>query len=648
MSEPLRPLGNIEDWSADELEREIRRHNTLYWEANAPEISDYDYDRLVERLQQLAPDAAVLEDLGERVETLGAPVEHDRPMLSLDKCYGEIDLDNWAAKIEGDFVVMPKLDGIACSVRYDAQGRLRVAATRGTGLVGDDVTANVRGIRDVPETLGKGNIEVRGEVFMRLSVFERYKDRFANPRNLTAGAMKQKDAQKSAEYGLSFGAYDVIGTGLRTEVEKFAWLEQQGFPPLKLIVAPHGQLQRAYDEFAEERPTLDYEIDGVVFRANEASEQERLGATAHHPRWALAYKFQGESGRTTLSDVEWSVSRTGAITPVALIEPVLLSGATVTRASLHHAGYVDKLGLSKACEVLVSRRGGVIPNVEKVLAPGTDPLPAPEFCPSCGVPTRWEGDFLFCSAPEQCKAARVGEVSHWCTVTDMLGFGSKLLSEAYDRRLIRSIPDVYTVTSPELQTLERVGQKLADKLVRQVDDRRSMPVATFLRALGVPELGKHVSRLLAEEYGTLEVIRKVTVEELARLHTVGEIIARNVVEGLATRRTLIDTLLEHVTLTAPPRIRPPEGPLSGKSFVFTGKLDAMDRKDAQAAVRALGAETPTGVSATLSYLVVGVEKGGGKSSKQKNAEKHIAKGAPLLVLDEEGFLALLKQVSEGS
>lgn len=642
MSEPLKPLGDFEDWSVEELEREIRRHNALYWEQRTPEISDYDYDRLVVRLKQLEPGSPVLEEMGERVETLGAPVEHERPMLSLDKCYGELDLNDWASKLDGDFVVMPKLDGIACSLRYDGKGRLKIAATRGTGHVGDDVTANARGIRDVPNEVALPDVEVRGEVFMRLSVFERYKERFSNPRNLTAGAMKQKDAKKSADYGLSFAAYDVIGTELATEVEKFDWLAAQGFPRMPLVVAPHGELQAAYEKFAEQRPQLDYEIDGVVFRANLVSEQKRLGSTAHHPRWALAYKFQGDSGRTKLIEVGWSVSRTGAITPVAYIEPVQLSGAMVSRASLHHPGYVGKLKLTKGCEVLVTRRGGVIPNVEKVLTPGTENIALPDACPSCQGPVRWEGDFLFCTNPQTCPASRIGEIEHFCTVTELLGFGERLLTDAFQKRLITSPVDLFTVTVEDLQTLDRVGEKLATRLVAQVQARRELPLSTFLRALGVAELGAHVSTLLAQQYGSLDAIRRLTVEELGSIHSVGEVIARSVVEGLQERSVLIDALLEHVTLTAPKTVAS-EGPLKGVSFVFTGKLEAMDRKLAQAEVRKLGADTPSGVSAHLDYLVIGVEKDGAKSSKQKSAEKHIEKGAGLKVIDEKEFLALLER-----
>lgn len=654
MTQPPHSLGDLESLTREELEAEITRHNRLYWEEQRPEISDYDYDRLVVRLKAVAPDSPVLLDLGERQERLGEPVQHPVPMLSLDKCYSDEDLADWAAKIEGDFLAMPKLDGIACALRYDAQGRLVVAATRGTGTVGDDVTVNARSVRDIPQRLALppggivsgGALEIRGEVFMRLSVFAGFRERFSNPRNLTAGAMKQKDPAKSAEYRLSFAAYDVLGSDLATEEAKLAWLASQGFPPMEHLLVGRERLGWAYEQFALRRPALDFEIDGVVFRANLVSEQQRLGQTAHHPRFAIAYKFQGESGRTRLVDVEWSVSRTGAITPVALIEPVQLSGASVSRASLHHPGYVQKLELGRGCEVLVTRRGGVIPHVEKVLVPSEDRIVPPERCPSCGSPTEWEGDFLSCSRAETCRAAQIGELEHYCAVVELLGFGERLLTEGWDRGLLRTPADLYTVTAEQLAGLERVGDKLAKKLVAQVESRRALPLATFLRALGVAELGAHVSQLLAQQLGSLEAVRAVTVEQLAAMHSVGDIIARSVVEGLARRAALIDALLQHVRVL-PPEKTAAEGPLRGLSFVFTGTLRSMERKVAQEQVRKLGAETPSGVSAQLSFLVVGEEKGGEKSSKVKSAEKHVAKGAPLRILDEAAFLSLLEAARRG-
>lgn len=641
----MKTIENLESLSREELEAQVRRHNRLYWEEQSPEISDYEYDRLVTRLKELAPDSPVLLDLGESAERLGEPVQHRTPMLSLEKCYSEPEINDWASKIAGDFVVMPKLDGIACSLRFDAKGRLEIAATRGTGLVGDDVTVNAKAIKDIPAKVAAPNVEVRGEVFMRASVFKAFADRFSNPRNLTAGAMKLKDAKKSADYRLSFAAYDVLGLDLATEDAKFAWLAAQGFAPFTYRVVKPGELQRAYDAFAAERPHLDFEIDGVVFRANEVSEQRRMGLTAHHPRFAIAYKFQGESGRTTLEGVEWSVSRTGAITPVALVKPVELSGAMVGRASLHHAGFVTNvLGLTEGCELLVTRRGGVIPKVESVVAHhGGKKLAPPAVCPGCEThATRLEGDFLFCSNPRACRSAQIGELEHFCAVTEMLGFGERILEEGWKAGVLASPIDLYTLDAAKLARFERVGDKTAQNLLAQVAERRTLPLATFLRALGVPELGQHVSNLLAQRYGNLDAIRALTIDALAAVHSVGEIIAKSVVQGLADRAWLIDGLLAHVTLVAP-EAPTTDGPFKGKSFVFTGKLETMDRKLAQEAVRRLGAETPAGVSAQLSYLVIGVEKDGEKSSKQKAAEKHIAKGAPLQVLDEAAFVRLLEE-----
>lgn len=639
----------------EQLEAEVRHHNRLYWDLNQPEISDYDYDRLVRRLQELAPDSPVLSAMGPSdVGRIGAAVTHSSPMLSLDKCYADEDLHAWAAKFEGDVVVTPKMDGIAASLRFDERGVLVLAATRGSGTAGDDITANARTIADIPSRIPEGGVEVRGEIYMRLSVFGRFADQFSNPRNLAAGAIKHKDPQRCRDYALSFAAYDLLGTGLGTEKEKLARLVELGFPPVEQLVVGKDELRRGYEYFAGARDKLDFEIDGVVFKANLVREQERLGATAHHPRYGIAYKFQGDSAGTTLRHVEWSVARSGVITPVAHVEPVTLSGAEVSRVSLHNAGYLHKLelfGEPPGAQVMVTRRGGVIPHVEFVVQhadPAAVPDDAerivfPESCPSCGGPVIQEGDFLYCKDPTSCRAARIGAVAHYCTVLDIQGFGDKLLAQAYDEGLLRSPVDLYTLGVEALTRLERVGKKLAGNLVAQVDDHRQVELAAFLRALGIEELGKHVSAILAEQFGTLERVRKVTVEELAAIHTIGPIIAEKVVAGLAERAELIDRLLDHVKV-----LRADEapavgeaGPLAGKSFVFTGKLLAFDRKQGQKKVQALGGETPSGVTKQLSFLVVGDGAEARESSKLKTAKKYVAEGAPLQIIGEKAFLAMI-------
>jgi len=636
------------------LEALLRHHNHLYWDKHAPEISDADYDRLSRRLRELAPSSQILLEMGPSgapADRYGAPVRHKRPMLSLDKCYGDDELREWTATFTGDVVVSPKFDGLACSLWYNEQGDLYLGATRGDGVEGDDITANARSVTDIPHRidLGKREIEVRGEVFMRLSVFAGFKDKFANPRNLTAGAIKQKDPKKSAAYRLSFAAYDLLGSDARTEQEKLDTLHRLGFSTYERTVVPREKTVDAYRDFAEKRPHFDFEIDGVVFKVDRVAEQDRLGLTAHHPRYAIAYKFQGDSGTTKLRSLDWSVARTGAITPVAIIDPVVLSGALVGRASLHHPGYITKLGLTRDAEVLVTRRGGVIPNVEHVVKAGTEPFALPEKCPSCGGPVRPDGDFLFCAAPSGCRAARMGQLGHFVGVTDIQGFGDRMLGELYDRGLVRSPADLYRLRAQDLLPIERVGDKLASKLVGEVEAHRTLPLEVFLRALGIDELGKHVSKILAAEYRTLPAILAIKADELASIHTIGDTIAASVTSGLSHARPLIDELLQYITL-APveeaaeaARGSGAPGPLTGESFVFTGKMAKLERKAAQQKVEALGGTAPDAVAKNTTYLVVGDDKSDGKkSTKEKAADKLVAAGAPLKIISESEFLARIE------
>lgn len=635
------------------LEALVRHHNHLYWDRHTPEISDTDYDRLVRRLQEVAPNSQVLQELGPSDapgDRYGTPVRHKRPMLSLDKCYGDDELREWTGTFTGDVVVSPKFDGLACSLWYNEQGELFLGATRGDGIEGDDITANTRTIADIPlkVSLGVRELEVRGEVFMKLSVFENFKKEFSNPRNLTAGAIKQKDPKKCAAYRLSFAAYDLLGVDAKTEQEKLDFLHSMGFQTYERKVVPREEAVEAYREFAEKRPSFDFEIDGVVFKVDRVAEQDRLGLTSHHPRYAIAYKFQGDSGTTKLRNIEWSVARTGAITPVAIIDPVVLSGALVGRASLHHPGYITKLGLTQDAEVLVTRRGGVIPNVEHVVKAGSAPISLPETCPSCGGPVRPKDDFLFCADPSRCRASQLGQLAHFVTVTDIQGFGDRMLGELYDRGLVRSPADLFKLQHQDLRTIERVGDKLASKLLGEIAAHRTLSLEVFLRSLGVDALGKHVSKILAADFKTLDAVLALSAADLATIHSIGEITARSVTEGLATEQPLIENLLRFITLapveeTTEFTSKPQEGPLSGESFVFTGKMAKLERKAAQQKVEMLGGAIPDTISKNTTYLVVGDDKSDGKkSSKEKTAEKLIAAGAPLKIITESDFLTRIE------
>ncbi len=654
----MKTLPDLDTQSVDELAALVKHHNQRYWDLNSPEISDYDYDRLVNALKAKSPDHPILSHLGPtEITSTGGAVKHKEAMLSLDKCYSDEELEKWATSFTGDAVMMPKYDGIACSLHYNKKGELSLAATRGDGVTGDDITVNAREIADIPKKVATDRaVEVRGEIFMKLSVFAKYKaEGSANPRNLAAGAIKQKDAKKSAAYGLSFAAYDLVGTDITTHSQELKHLVEMGFAPIDFELVPRKHLAEAYKSMALKRPSLDYEIDGVVFKTDLISEQDRLGATAHHPRFAIAYKFQGDSGTSVLRAVEWSVARMGAITPVAIVDPVSLSGVTVTRASLHHPGFIKKLGLTIGAEVVMMRRGGVIPNVEYVSKPGTEPVEVPSVCPSCGSATRWEKDFLFCTS-RKCKAVMIGALSHYASAVDMLGFGDSVLEQAYDKGFLREPADYYTLTVDQLTKLDRSGEKLAKKLVAEVDKKRTLELATFLRALGFPELGKNVSKILSEKYRTLDAVLKVTEEEFSQVHGIGDTIAHAVVQGLKDGASIIADLRKHVTVSD---FAPPAAPgaaakggaavFAGMTFVFTGKMGSLERKPAEDLVASLGGTALDAVNKALTYLVVGdLKKVGEKSSKEKAAEKHVAAGAPTKIISETDFLAMVEQAQKNA
>lgn len=629
--------------SASELEKEVRHHNDLYFKKLKPEISDYEFDRLVERLRKIKPDSPVLQKLGSDVGTAAKKIPHSSPMLSLDKCYQFEDLTDWARKFEGEVTVSPKIDGAAIAIRYDHRGELYLSETRGDGLKGEDTTANVRHIVDIPKKISQGDLEIRGEVYMRLSTFKKYRKEFANPRNLAAGALKQKNPEKTGEYGLNFFAYDLLGRDYSEERQKIQALKKLGFRPVptEWISKDPKRLKKAFEQWVNRRDKEDYETDGVVYRANRVSEQTRLGASAHHPRWAIAYKFQGDFGQTILRDVEWSVSRNGVITPIGIVDPIELSGATVHRVSLHNLGIIQKLGVTLGAEVTMVRSGGVIPKLETVVKKTRHKISIPKKCPSCGYPTEIRDEFLHCTNPKGCRKTKLGELRHFVDVLEIEGFGDKLIEQLYDAGLVEDVYDFYALTVDDLLNMERVGEILAKKLIAHVQSRREVPLELFLRALGIPELGKHVSRILAKNFRNLESILKVSAGELARIYTVGEVIAQNVTQGLKNKEPIIRKLLKHVRLQE--RRSAKHGKLSGKSFLFTGKLSAMSRGEAEKLVEEKGGEIAPGVSKDLDYLVIGSEgyRDRQKGSKWLKGEALIQKGADLKIISEEEFFKMV-------
>jgi len=626
--------------SVEELEAEVRRHNRLYFIEHKPIISDYEFDQLVEELRRRKPDSAALTEIFSDALPTGAKVIHKIPMLSLDKCYDKKTLKDWAAKFKGEIIASPKIDGCAVSIKYGKDGRLIQAATRGDGVEGEEITANVRTIRKIPQQIHQKNVEVRGEIYMPLSVFKRYEKEFANPRNLAAGAVKQKDPRKTAEYALSFWAYDLLNAGIPTEEEKRKTLAKEKFPVVEWKLIHREKMQGIFEQFLKKRNDYDFETDGVVYKANQVSEQERLGVTAHHPRFAIAYKFQGESGVTVLEDIEWSVARTGVITPVAVVRPVELSGVTVTHASLHNVGIMKKLGVSKGAKVLMMRRGGVIPNVESVVEGGDKAAEVPKKCPSCGAPTELREDFLYCTNANSCVASKIAELEHFIKEIGCDGFGEKLIAKLYDTGIVTDSAEFYTITKDDLLQLERMGDVLATKLVSAINEKRDLTLEAFIRSLGIREVGKHVSKILGE-LGDIKKVMALTEEELSSIHTIGPVIAHEVVMGLKQKKPLIEKLLKQVKMEKTKVKSEARGPLAGKKILFTGALIAMERKAAQTLVEEAGGEAAEGVSRELDYLIVG--DAGGAGSKLDKAKKIIAEGGKIKILSEKEFLKMIKK-----
>lgn len=626
-------------WSIEQLESQIRRHNDLYFTHATPEISDAEYDAMVHALRELAPGSAVLQEVGAPVAS-GAQVVHRVPMLSLGKAYSAEEVAAWAEKLGASMVATPKVDGVAMSLHYDAEGRFVRAATRGDGQQGEDITANVRHIRDVPQKIALGNVEVRGEAYMPLSVFqESFAEEFASPRNLTAGALKQKDAEKTATFCLGFWPYDLLDAGAATETEKWNLLEQSNFPVIDRRVLEVTDITATCDYFTQQRSSYDFETDGAVFKLDSLAEQMKHGSTAHHPRFALAFKFPGDAGVTTVEDVEWSVSRSAVITPVALVTPVELSGALVSRISLHNYGRVQALNVGVGAVANVVRRGGVIPYLESVQTPGPDGhAKPPAQCPSCSAPTRIEGDFVHCSQPDQCVTAIIGALKHFLNVIDCDGFGPKILEQLVSRGMVHEPADLYDLTHEQLMQLERMGDTLAKKLLANIAARRTLSLDVFLRALGIAELAKQTAAIVAS-FGDLDRVLALTVEELCGMHGIGEQVATAVTAGLAQKADVIANLRRHIDITAPVVQATSDGPLAGKTVLFTATLEAMQRRAAQELVESHGGRIASGVSKQLDYLVVG--NAGKAGSKLTKAQALVESGAALSILNEEDFFALL-------
>jgi DNA ligase (NAD+) len=665
---------------AGELRELIRYHNERYYELDEPEVSDAEYDELVRELARIEADRPHLVTADSPTQRPGgaasatfSPVAHLVPMLSLDNAFNLSDLLAWGKRLERlvpepvVFVGEPKLDGLAVSLVYEG-GRLARAATRGDGVTGEDVTANVLTIDAVPRRLRMASppevMEVRGEVFMSLAAFEELNQRqgeagkrlFANPRNAAAGSLRQLDSRITASRNLSMFCYATGalqgGPALASHTETLAWLAQAGIPVNDRIERFDDLegVHRFAATMLEHRHDLGYEIDGAVVKVDDLEQRRRLGATSKAPRWAIAFKFPPEEKTTRLQEIFVSIGRTGRATPFAVLDPVFVGGSTVGRATLHNEDEVARKDVREGDTVVVRKAGDVIPEVvAPVLAKRPDdavPWVFPECCPVCEGPlVRLPGEADRYCVNLECPAQRVQRVLHFASrgAMDIEGLGEKLVTQLCERELVRDPADIYFTSNETFLSLERLADKSAGNLVAAIEASKSRPLAKLLVGLGIRHVGPTAAVALSAELGHLDRIVEASVEELTEVEGVGPVIAESVQRFFAEDRNMVvvDKLRRAgVNLEGPPR---PAGsddaaagtvlPLSGCTLVLTGGLAGFTRDEAAAAVEALGGKVSGSVSKKTSYVVAGANAG----SKLAKAE---SLGVP--VLDEDAFRRLLE------
>ena len=649
-----------------------------YFERDAPVVPDADYDQAMKQLEALErefPDLVTPDSPTQRVGS--APlsefesVEHRLPMLSLDNAFSSDDMDDFHRRVterlgDGDvsYCCEPKLDGVAVSVVYE-HGALVLAATRGDGNRGENITANVRTISNVPLTLsGEGvppYLEVRGEVVIPRDAFERMNAQaraanekvFVNPRNAAAGSLRQLDSRITARRPLAFTAYSVgvVESDLpATHDAILRRFSEWGLPISEYMQTVSGIVacDDYYEALARQRDTLPFDIDGIVFKVNSMAEQEKLGFVSRAPRWAIARKFPAQEVSTQLLGVDFQVGRTGAITPVARLQPVFVGGVTVSNATLHNANEIERLGVQVGDTVVVRRAGDVIPQVVSVLDGTTSdsslervPIVFPSQCPECeSAVAREEGEAVIrCVGGMACGAQLKAVIRHFSSrkAMDIEGLGDKLIDQLVDDGLVGSVADIFRLNQPQLAALERMGDKSSDNLLASIEQSRSTTLPRFIYALGIREVGEATARALANHFLDLDVLLAASPDVLEGVDDVGPIVARHI-QGFAAdernQRIILDLLALGVNWP-PVTVTGGEGPLAGTTWVVTGKLESMSRGDLEQRLRALGAKTASSVSAKTSTVLAGP----GAGSKRKKAEE-----LGISIVDETECLAMLEEM----
>ena len=660
---------------ADKLRREIRHNEYLYYVLDAPEITDAEYDRMMVRLRELEaryPDSIPADSptqrVGGRASSQFTEVRHLEPLLSLGNVFSAEELRTFDERVRSglpagskvEYVMEPKIDGLACSLIYE-NGKLVRAATRGDGVVGENVTANVRTIRSIPLTLKvpEGEavpelLDVRGEVYMPRQAFmrlneqraERGESEFANPRNAAAGSLRQLDPQVTASRSLSFFAYYLVGEGAQPKhSESLALLARYGFKVSEnyKVVENIDEAIKYISDFNELRQGLSYDTDGAVIKVNDVYQQRILGATGKDPRWATAYKYPPEQAETTLEDIDWRVGRTGVLTPTAVLTPVKLSGSVISRATLHNEDFIRAKDIRIGDRVIINKAGEIIPEVLRVVVEkrtgDEKEVEIPSVCPECGWRVERQGEeaAIRCTNPHCPALGREGLI-HFVSrdAMNIDGCGPSVINALLDAGLVRDAADLYSLRKEDLLKLERMGEKSADNLLAALAESKKNELDKLLFALGIRHVGAKVARILATEFGSMEKLQQAQPEELAQIRDIGDKIAESAVTWLNVPANidLVERLAAAgLTMTFTPPASQEDNPFFGKTLVFTGTMPTLGRAEAKTMAQDVGAKVSGSVSKKTDYVIAGAEAG----SKLEKAQQ-----LGVTVIDEAEFLRMLK------
>lgn len=660
---------------ADKLRREIRHNEYLYYVLDAPEITDAEYDRMMVRLRELEarypgsiPADSPTQRVGGRASSQFTEVRHLEPLLSLGNVFSAEELRAFDERVRGglpagskvEYVMEPKIDGLACSLIYE-NGKLVRAATRGDGVVGENVTANVRTIRSIPLTLKvpEGEavpelLDVRGEVYMPRQAFmrlneqraERGESEFANPRNAAAGSLRQLDPQVTASRSLSFFAYYLVGEDAQPKhSESLALLARYGFKVSEnyKVVENIDEAIKYIGDFNELRQGLSYDTDGAVIKVNDVYQQRILGATGKDPRWATAYKYPPEQAETTLEDIDWRVGRTGVLTPTAVLTPVKLSGSVISRATLHNEDFIRAKDIRIGDRVVINKAGEIIPEVLRVVVEkrtgDEKEVEIPSVCPECGWRVERQGEeaAIRCTNPHCPALGREGLI-HFVSrdAMNIDGCGPSVINALLDAGLVRDAADLYSLRKDDLLKLERMGEKSADNLLAALVESKKNELDKLLFALGIRHVGAKVARILATEFGSMEKLQQAQPEELAQIRDIGDKIAESAVTWLNVPANidLVERLAAAgLTMTFTPPASQEDNPFFGKTLVFTGTMPTLGRAEAKTMAQDVGAKVSGSVSKKTDYVIAGAEAG----SKLEKAQQ-----LGVTVIDEAEFLRMLK------